>query len=181
MQRTRKTIITMIIVFGVCIMPGISGCGNMKSEKIDALKNEGYAIEQVDENSILITEDGTEYYFKSGITKPVFEKAVVKMPSKKTNAKPGQEVEITIAKENMGRMTVVYTSPCNLKDAAGNETVQSESMIFKFKKDFTRENLTNNKGFADIGGNYDYFTSTYMTAEDLSAVYNRGLELAEIF
>ena len=101
------------------------------------------------------------------------------MPSKKTNAKDGQQVEITISNENMNRMSVIYSCPCSLKDSAGHETVQNEYMIFRFKKDFTKENLTNNRGFADIGGNYDFFTSNYMTSDDLSAIYDRGKQIAE--
>lgn len=171
---TKRAITTILCAY---IELGICGCGTIDNEQIDVLRSEGYAIEQVDDQSFRITEEDVEYYFKNGLFRPAFEKAVVRMPSKKKDAKDGQQVEITISRESGNKLSVVYCCPCNLKDAAGNETVQDEYMVFEFKDGFTGENLTNDRGFADIEGDYQFFTSQYMTPDDLSTVYDRGLQL----
>ena len=64
--------LTVLLCAGILL--GMSGCGRITDKKIDELEDDGYFVEQIDNNSICITEDGIEYYFKTGLIKPVLDK-----------------------------------------------------------------------------------------------------------
>ena len=48
---------------------------------------------------------------------------------------------------------------------------------FEFKQDFEVGSLTNNRGFSDTKGDYEYFICNRMSVDEITKYYNRGLEL----
>lgn len=169
MKKTVAFLLTAIIALGMC------GCGRISSDKIDDLIDEGYVIEQVDNNSICIIEDGVEYYYKTGLLKPVLSRVCFHVCAK-PEYDVSKELDVTITPEYF-RINIIASDTVTSQFANGNEHTWEESYRFEFKNDFSPENLTNNRGFADIAGDYEWFTKYYMTPEELQEIYDRALEL----
>lgn len=167
--------LTVLLCAGILL--GMSGCGRITDKKIDELEDDGYFVEQIDNNSICITEDGIEYYFKTGLFKPVLDKAVVTMPSQNERLREeGYEIRITITKKSNNRMELLYEKPAVDTYSTGEENIVTVCYHFEFKNDFALESLTNNRGFDDIAGDYQACWN-FLSAEEVQRIYDRGLEI----
>ena len=148
------------------------------SDTVERLNDKGYEAEQVDDNTFCVTENGITYYYDCWFNKPFFRKAVLVM---ETGMESGPEIEITISKEKNNRMFISYVRPHTAKRPDGTEYMTQDSCLFKFKKDFTDENLINNSGFVDDSGHYASFMGKYLTPEESMAIYDRGLQMEKEF
>ena len=166
---------TFLLCAGILL--GMSGCGRITDKKIDELEDDGYFVEKIDINSICITEDGIEYCFKTGLFKPVLDKAVVTMPSQNERLREeGYEIRITITKKSNNRMELLYEKPAVDTYSTGEENIVTVCYHFEFKNDFALERLTNNRGFDDIAGDYQACWN-FLSAEEVQRIYDRGLEI----
>ena len=168
-NRLKKAV---LVLLSAGILLGMSGCGLDISKKVDGLKESGYVAEEADKG-FCISEDGVDYYFERGLTGFAFKKAELKAPSKNDD----RQATVTISRQGMNRMHVLFVSPYLKRNDGDGKEPGSASFFFKFKNGFTKENLTNNRGFHDTNGDYDSMTGTYLSAEELQSIYDRGLNL----
>lgn len=168
-NRLKKAV---LVLLSAGIMIGMSGCGHDVSKKVDGLKESGYVAEEADKG-FCVSEDGVDYYFERCLTGFAFKKAELKAPSKNDD----RQATVTVSKQGINRMHVLFVSPYLKRNDGDGKEPGSASFSFKFKNGFTKENLTNNRGFHDTNGDYDSMTGTYLSAEELQSIYDRGLNL----
>lgn len=168
------------VMLSAAMLFWITSCSMIttSSNIVDRLGDEGYEAEQVDDNTFYVTENGIDYYYDCWFNKPFFRRAVLVM---ETGIESSNEMQITISKEKNNRMSVLCVRPYTKTFANGNVFQGNDTYLFMFKHDFTDENLTNDRGFHDIHGDYRFFTDNYLTPEELQEIYNRGIELETIF
>ena len=172
MKKTVAFLLTAVIALGMC------GCGRISSDKVDDLIDEGYVIEQVDNNSICIIEDGVEYYYKTGLLKPVLSRVVTHVSQKPESPKE-YTVTVKIVPE-LFRIRMYAERSGTYTLANGKEYDSVEIFTFEFKNDykneFAWENLST-RGFHDTTSDYIWFTENCFTPEELQEMYDRALEL----
>lgn len=158
----------------------MSGCFSQNSITTEDLENAGYTVTEADNKSLCITDNGADYYFRNSSGKLTFDRVIIKIPaiSEKAKAK-GLEADITIIRGKGKKITVNYHYPAVDTNINGEEKINYFTMYFELKNDFEVESITNNRGFADIKGKYDSFTSNCLSSDDLNTYYQRGFELEE--
>lgn len=168
------------VLLSAVMLCSITSCSMISDSTkiVDELDSEGYEVEQVDDNTFYVTEDGIDYYYDCWFNKPFFRKAVLVF---ETGRESGNEMEISICKEKLNRMSVLCVRPYTKTFANGNVYEGKDIYLFQFKNDFSDENLTNDRGFHDTHGDYQSFMNWCMTAEELQEIYDRGLELEKEF
>ena len=165
------------VILCACILSGMSGCGRISSKTVNELADEGYEVEWVSDDSILITEDGAEYYFKTGLLKPELDKIVVNVPTTKEKAhEAGYTTEVTITRTGRNRMTVIFSRPVLLTDKDGEEEYGTDYYTFRFKNGFSADDMTNNRGFHDMKSDYDACFGE-LSSDEAQRLYDRALEL----
>ncbi len=169
-----------IVLLVLCILFGMSGCFSQNSITTEDIENAGYIVTEADNGNFYITDNGAEYYFYNSNGKLTFDKVIIKIPaiSEKAQAK-GLEADITIIRGKGKKITVNYHYPAVDTNINGEEKINYFTMYFELKNDFEVESITNNRGFADIKGKYDSFTSNCLSSDDLNTYYQRGFELEE--
>ena len=164
----------VLLMLSTCILLEMSGCAGNIREKVDELRESGYVTEQED-NGFYIIENGTDYYFEKGLTGYVFKKAALKAPAKNDERK----ATVTITKQGHDRMAVAFESPYLITGSKSKSSRGSAYYYFTFQKDFNEENMTNDRGFHDMTGDYKSMTDNYLSPEELQSIYDRGLKLEE--
>ena len=133
----RKVKAALIVLLCLCIVSVTSGCGYDKSTIVNTLRDEGYVVEQSDDNTLIISEDGVDYYFKTGLFRPALVKIVTKLQVENHDTR---EVEIVITKGAGQKRSVSYANYTDEGKLIG-------SNAFEFKYDFSDEHMTNDHGF----------------------------------
>lgn len=173
----KKEILPVILRFLLILacITGMCGCTD-KTVTIDDVRNKGYVVTEVDEGGFYISENGADYYFDNDYFGTlVFQKVVVMIPSNNPEYnQQGLEDRISIYKEGARRMTLSLSRAHINKN---NELEYSLGEVFEFKQDFEVGSLTNNRGFSDTKGDYEYFICNRMSVDEITKYYNRGLEL----
>ena len=164
----------VLLILSASILLGMSGCSGNISETVEELRESGYVTEEVDDG-FYISENGTDYYFENGLTGPNFKKAVLKAPAKKDDRK----ATVTITKQGFSTIAVQFESPYLNKSSKSKSSRDSAYYYFEFKNDFKVENITNDRGFHDVTGDYQSMINTYLSPEELQSIYDRGLKLEE--
>ena len=59
----------------------------------------------------------------------------------------------------------------------GTKEVVYDYETYRFKHNFDKENITNDRGFHDIKGDYESFCTYGMSQSDIQDYYDRGFEL----
>ena len=170
---------TVLVLFSIGIL-GITGCtGTSNTVTADDLSNKGYAVTEVSDGVFYITENGVDYYFEKSIFEnPAFKRVVIKYPANnKYFPLQGIDEEVSIIKEGPNKMTVTRKSPY-LKTKDGDE-IGYNTYYFELKNNFDTENITNNRGFDDIKGDYQWLIDNCLSPDDLNRYYLRGFELEE--
>lgn len=169
-----------IVLLVLCILFGMSGCFSQNSIPTEDIENSGYMITEADNGSFYITDNGAEYYFYNSNGKLTFDRVIIKIPaiSEKAQAK-GLEADITIIRGKGKKITVNYHYPAVDTNINGEEKINYFTMYFELKNDFEVESITNNRGFNDIKGKYESFTSNGLSTDELNTYYQRGFELEE--
>ena len=173
-ERNKKMILIILsanIAFGVC------GCGNMNHKNLEEIK-EGYNIEEVDNNSFFITQDGVDYYFDITWNKVVLKKIVVIVESKDEIAHSVEnQGQITITRLGKNKINVLLTIAKTDQNDDGKEFITDGYISIEFKDNFEEENITNNHGFHDVVSDYYYVTDNFLSADELQKIYDSALEL----
>jgi len=164
----------LLLMLSASILLGMSGCANNISEEVDELRESGYVTEQVD-NGFYISENGTDYYFEKGLTGYVFKKAALKAQAKNDERK----ATVTITKQGHDKMAVEFESPYLNKNKKISGSRGVAYYYFTFEKNFNEENITNDRGFHDMAGDYKSMTDNYLSPDELQSIYDRGLKLQE--
>ncbi len=171
MKKAAALLLTAAVMLGLC------GCGRIDSKKVDDLIDEGYVIEQVDDDSICIFEDGIEYHYKTGLITPALDKVVFTVSADDEHS---DWCDRTIIIRHDGRLIVVLAEKYyTYINRDGEEVQRRDVFCFKFKRgqSFGEEGLYNNRGFADIAGDYRTFIQVYLTPDELQEIYDRAMEL----
>ena len=171
---------TVLALLSFGLLAGIAGCTQTReSYSVSDLSTKGYVVTEVADGGFYITENDVDYYFENNMYgKPAFKKVIVMYPSSDINLhNQGIDEEISIINEGRNRMTVIRKIP--YIDTKNNGEIKYSSRIFELKNDFEVESITNNRGFSDVAGRYEYFTSEYMSTDELNSYYCRGFELEE--
>lgn len=168
------------VLLSAVMLCSITSCSMISDSTkiVDELDSEGYEVEQVDDNTFYVTEDGIDYYYDCWFNKPFFRKAVLVM---ETGMESGNEMEITICKERINRMSVLGIRPYTKTFPNGNVYEGKDMYLFEFKHDFSDDNITNDRGFHDTHRDYASFNRYYLTPDELQEIYDRGLELEKEF
>lgn len=162
----------LAIAFCLC------GCGGITDEAIDSLRQNGYEAERIDEYIFCISEGSAKYYFSKGVFRPVLRTVVYIIPKENEDIFDRDlQLIVEITKGRRNRMSIRFTDAYVRKKATGEQYVDNRVEYFTFKKDFSPENLTNNRGFHDVRGDYEYYLNKYTTSDELLMIYNRGLEI----
>lgn len=171
MKKATALLLTAAIALGIC------GCGRIDDTKVDDLIDDGYVIAQVDDDSICISEDGVEYYYKSGLMHPVFEQAVFTV-SPRPEHSDWHDRTVTIRPEGT-QIYVTAEKHYITTNRDGEEVEHTDGFLFKFLwgTGFEEEDLYNTRGFADVAGDYRSFIENYLTPDELQEVYDRAKEL----
>ena len=166
------------LLLALAFITGMTGC-TTESITIDDIRNKGYVVSVAENGEFYISENGADYYFEnSTYSKPAFKKVIVTYPSSDDNLhQQGIDDEISIINEGRNRITVIRRFP--YADTKNNGEIKYNARKFELKNNFEVESITNNRGFSDVAGRYEYFTSECISTDELNSYYCRGFELEE--
>ncbi|MCR5616628.1 MAG: hypothetical protein K6F45_10745 [Saccharofermentans sp.] len=173
-----KKFLALILCAGLCL--GMSSCVKVSSERISELKNKGYAVSLVDNNVACITEDGVNYFFEPGVSRPKLKTIVLTAPSQREKVREaGYQVTVTFVMKSLGRRVLLFDDPRLRKGPSGEDELYNIQFRFEFKDGFSEDDLTNNRGFHDVARDYRSFQRV-LSLEEIQRIYDRGLELENL-
>ena len=161
MQNIVFRLIVMIILLGMCSV--FIGENKVENIYFTRAKEMGYTVTEIDKNNFVIEEGATRFYYKKRFLLLYFNKFETDIPS---NEKLVGGV-LTVTKESRNEFTVCFENEHGM-DSFYCENDFSDAL---FEGNVFKDPLSK------IKDSYDSITKNYMSQEQLTSTYERGMEI----